>query len=275
MIDLEAYFARIGHTGARAPTLALLREIAVAQPHAIPFENLEVIAGGVPQLDLAAIETKLVHGRRGGYCYEQNSLLQAVLTTLGFRVTALLARVRFGVPADLVTGRSHMVLRIDLPEGPHLIDAGFGNMTLTAPLALTPGRIQSTPHEDFRLITADDDFMLQVHLGDTWADVYRFDLAPQLAPDIAAQNWHTATRPNAMFAHNVIVTRTIPAGRLVLFNTTLTWRPVGQPPERRSVATELEQVLQETFSLTLPPAELQAAARVAAAAAQPANASFS
>jgi len=115
-----------------------------------PVRNLAVTAGGVPQLDLAAIEEKLVHGRRGGYCYEQNSLLQAVLTTLGFRVTALLARVRFGVPADLVTGRSHMVLRIDLPEGPHLIDAGFGNMTLTAPLALTPGRIQSTPHEDFR-----------------------------------------------------------------------------------------------------------------------------
>ncbi len=60
----------------------------------------------------------------------------------------------------------------------------------------------------------------------------------------------------------------------MLFNTTLTWRPVGQPPERRSVAAELEQVLDETFSLTLPPAELQAAARVAAAA-RPPNPGFS
>ncbi len=141
MIDLDAYFARIGYSGAHTPTLALLREIAVAQPRAIPLENLEVIAGGVPQLDLAAIENKLVHGNRGGYCYEQNTLLQAVLIALGFRVTALLARVRFGVPADLITGRSHMTLLVDLPEGPHLIDAGFGNMTLTAPLALTPNQM--------------------------------------------------------------------------------------------------------------------------------------
>ena len=275
MINLEQYFARIGHTGSRAPTLALLRDIAVAQPRAIAFENLAVTSGGVPQLDLPTIEAKLVHGGRGGYCYEQNTLLQAVLTALGFRVTALLARVRFGVPADVVTGRSHMILRVDLPEGPHLIDAGFGNMTATAPLALTPGPAQPTPHEDFRLLSAGGEFMLQARLGDDWSDVYRFDLSPQLPPDIAAQNWHTATRPNALFAKNVIVTRTVPAGRSVLFNATLTWRAVGQPPERRAVVGEaaLADTLREVFGLTVSPADVQAAARVAAAA-QPLNPSF-
>ena len=106
MIDIDAYFARIGHNGARTPTLALLREITVAHPSAIPFENLDVTAGKVPQLDLAAIDNKLVHSRRGGYCYEQNTLLQAVLTGLGFCVIALLARVRFGIPADLITALS-------------------------------------------------------------------------------------------------------------------------------------------------------------------------
>jgi N-hydroxyarylamine O-acetyltransferase len=262
---IDAYFARIGYAVDRAPTLG---DLALLQPRAIAFENLEVVAGGVPRLELDAIVGKLVHGGRGGYCYEQNSLLHAVLTALGFRVTALLARVRFGLPDEVVTGRSHMVLRVDLPEGPHIIDAGFGNMTVTAPLKLVLNEVQKTPHEDFRLVAADSDFMLQVRLGDNWADVYRFDLAPQLAPDIAAQNWHTATRPNAMFANNVIATRTVPGGRHVLFNATLTWRPVGQAPERRPVVGEaaLDRVFREVFSLAVPPAELAAAARIAAAA---------
>ncbi len=261
-----------------ADACATARDIAaVLQPRAIamPFGKISPRSSPstVPRLELNAIIGKLVHGGRGGYCYEQNSLLQAVLIALGFRVTALLARVRSGCPRRGYYGpQPHDLVLVDLPEGPHLIDAGFGNMTLTAPLALTPNRVQSTPHEDFRLIEAAGDFMLQARLGDTWADVYRFDLSPQLAPDIAAQNWHTATRQNALFAHNLIVTRTIPAGRHVLFNTTLTWRPVGQPPERRPLGRRSRtrtSASTKHFSLRLPPAEPQAAARGLAAATEP------
>ena len=48
------------------------------------------------RLDLASIESKLVHDLRGGYCFEQNLLFAAVLERLGFSVTLLAARVRFG-----------------------------------------------------------------------------------------------------------------------------------------------------------------------------------
>lgn len=43
---------------------------------------------------------KLVRGRRGGYCYEHNTLFTLALEALGFRVTGLAARVVLGNEAE-------------------------------------------------------------------------------------------------------------------------------------------------------------------------------
>lgn len=283
-MDLDAYCARIGYDGPRAPTLEVLRALALRQPQAITFENVAVVAGGVPDVSLDAVTRKLVHGRRGGYCYEQNTLLQGALDALGFTVTALSARVRYGLPADFVDSRGHMILLVALPDGPYLVDAGFGGLTLTAPVALRWHDSQPTPHEVVRLVpapagpdhlAASREWRLQARFGDDWADVYQFDLSPHFARDFMSQNWFTATRPNALFANNLIVTRPVPGGRHTLFNRTLTWRPLGGSPQRREIAdaAALATVLRDVFALAPPDAEITAAADVAARGAAH-NASF-
>ncbi len=85
--------------------------------------------------------------------------------------------------------RTHMLLLVDLPGGTYLADVGFGGMTLSAPLALEPGREQETPHGLFRIDALDDaNFLLQTKLEDTWMPVYRFDLEPQFAADFEMAN---------------------------------------------------------------------------------------
>ncbi|MGH7057165.1 MAG: arylamine N-acetyltransferase, partial [Acetobacteraceae bacterium] len=81
--DLAAYFARIGYDGAREPTFATLAALHALHPAAIPFENLDSLLGRPVPLDLASLQAKLVGERRGGYCFEQNTLLAAVLGALG------------------------------------------------------------------------------------------------------------------------------------------------------------------------------------------------
>src|SRR5260221_833573 len=95
-LDIEAYFRRIEYAGERKPTLSALHDLHLAHATHIPFENLDVMLRRPIRLDLASIESKLVHNRRGGYCFEQNLLIAAVLEQLGFSVTLLAARVRFG-----------------------------------------------------------------------------------------------------------------------------------------------------------------------------------
>lgn len=264
-MNLDAYLIRIGYAGPRTPTLATLTALAAAQPHAIAFENIAVVNNNVPDVALAAVEAKLVQAGRGGYCYEQNTLLLGALRALGFAVTTQLARVRFQQLQDHVGERGHMLLRVDLPEGRFIVDAGFGGLTLTAPVELVCDREQPTPHEPVRFVAVENEYRLQAYFADAWADVYQFDLTPQFAADILPQNWYTATRPGAMFRHNLIVTRPVAGGRYALFNQTLTWRPRNGAPERSRIvgADALSEVLQKTFALSIPDREIVGAAIVA------------
>jgi N-hydroxyarylamine O-acetyltransferase len=81
-IDLSAYFARIGYPSPAAPTLAVLRDLHARHPAAIAFEGLDPFLGRPVPIDPAAVQAKLVHGRRGVYCHEQNALFHDVLAIL-------------------------------------------------------------------------------------------------------------------------------------------------------------------------------------------------
>jgi N-hydroxyarylamine O-acetyltransferase len=119
-LDLDAYFQRIAYAGNREPTRATLDALHLAHATHIPFENLDILLGRPIRLDLASLQAKLVAGRRGGYCFEQNRLFAAALEALGFAVTPLAARVRFGTTSILP--RTHMTLEVD--GGQVLADVG-------------------------------------------------------------------------------------------------------------------------------------------------------
>lgn len=264
-MNLDAYLDRIGYAGPRTPTLATLRAITRLHAMTIPFENLSVLVAGPPDLDLPALEAKLVDAGRGGYCYEQNGLLAAALAALGFRVQGLSARVRYGVPPDVVTPRSHRLMSVETLEGTAFADAGFGGLTLTAPVMLRWHEEQDTPHERVRLVPAGNDFLLQALVGEAWTDVYRFDLAVHLPPDYVQQNWHAATRPDGLFGNNLIAAMPMPEGRYALFNRMLTWRPLTGERVRTEVRSkaELREVLGELFSIEASATELDRAWEVA------------
>lgn len=142
-LDLDAYLRRIGYGGERAPTLPVLQAIAARHTEAIAFENLNPLLRWPVRLDLQSLQDKMVRDGRGGYCFEQNLLLSAALTALGFQVGGLAARVLWNAPEGAVTARGHMLLRVEL-EVPHVVDVGFGGLTLTGVL-----------RRDFRLTLPD------------------------------------------------------------------------------------------------------------------------
>jgi arylamine N-acetyltransferase len=69
------------------------------------------------------------------------------------------------------------LLHIDLPEGPYIVDVGFGNLTPTASLALRPEQVQATPHEPFRLMPQSNEFVLQVLVGQFFLELDDNELA--------------------------------------------------------------------------------------------------
>src|SRR5437879_2803488 len=108
--DLDAYLRRLSYAGPRARSLAALGAIVAAHAAAIPYENIDVLLGRGVRLDIAAVQRKLVHDRRGGYCFEQNTLLEAALRSLGFAITSLVGRVVRGLTDPSEAGRVHKIL---------------------------------------------------------------------------------------------------------------------------------------------------------------------
>jgi N-hydroxyarylamine O-acetyltransferase len=253
MIDLDAYLGRIGYDGSRAPTLDTLAAVHRLHPQAIAFENLDPLLQRPVRLDPAALEQKLVHAGRGGYCFEHNLLLMHVLAALGFRVRGLGARVLWGAPEGAVTARSHMLLRIDLGGTVHVADVGFGGLTLTAPLRLEAEVEQPTPHEPFRLDRTGEDFIMQAKIGGTWTPLYRFDLHEQLQPDYEMASWFHCTNPSSRFNSELMVARAAPGRRYALRNNELSIHRLDGS-ERRPLRTpaELRETLTGTFGLRIP-----------------------
>jgi N-hydroxyarylamine O-acetyltransferase len=253
-LNLDNYFARIGYAGPRAPTLEVLQAIHRLHPRAIPFENLNPLTRRAVKLDLESVETKLVDDHRGGYCFEQNTLLANVLQELGFRVTPLIGRVLWGREPGAVTPRTHMVLRIDLDNEAWIADVGLGSVTLTSPLRLSPGLAQRTDLGIFRLADASRDALyLEVQARDeSWSRAYRFDLHPVEWIDYETSNWYTSTSPEAIFASNLIVCRVLSGTRLTLLNDQVNERAadgslIGE--QRLASADELAACLRERFGL--------------------------
>jgi N-hydroxyarylamine O-acetyltransferase len=260
-MDLDAYFKRIGYDGPREASLDVLRALHTAHTTTIPFENLTPLMGARVELDLDALQAKLVGQRRGGYCFEQNALFNAALDALGFQVTALAARVRWMAPPDAPLGaRSHMLLKVDMVDGPWLADVGFGGHILAEPIRLVAGIDQSVPGATLRLDDVGDGaLMLRTRLPSGWQDVYRFDLVPQLPADYATSNWFTSTHPDSIFVNALLAERLTPEVRYSLFNRKLTVRWADGRTEQRTLADadDFAHVLDQTFNLT-PPAPAEA-----------------
>jgi N-hydroxyarylamine O-acetyltransferase len=255
-VDLDAYCARIGYTGARTPTIETLRALHELHPAAFTFEAIDVLLDRGIDLAPAAVDSKMIARGRGGYCYEQNGLFKRVLTAMGFEVEGLIARVHWMNPPDAPTPlRTHMALRVTLAGKPWLADVGFGSCVPTSPLRFDTAEPQPTRHESFRLIPAGEGFRLDALLGEKWEAVYELSNQPQLDDDYQLANWFIATHPTSFFRQQLVVTRTTPEARLVLDRNRLTVRKPDGTIERRVLTADgIERVLAESFGLSVEPA---------------------
>jgi N-hydroxyarylamine O-acetyltransferase len=260
-LDLGAYWRRIGFAGAPVPTRECLDSLIEHHAATIPFENIEVLARRVPKLDLAGLQDKMLRQRRGGYCFEQNTLFRAVLRAVGFDAYPMEARIRSGVPADAVTARTHLATRVVLDGVDHLVDVGCGTIAPLASLVLAGRDEQAAGSGFYRFVDVDGELLLQDRGVEGWADCYR--LLPSLphAIDCEMGNWFVATHPKSMLGHNLLVGRAIAGGRLRLFNRRLSiFRPQHSAPVEQTLQTRAEfaDALADGFGLDVAPADLDA-----------------
>jgi N-hydroxyarylamine O-acetyltransferase len=254
MLDLDSYLERIGYSGPRSPTLQTLRALQALHPQAIPFENLDTLLGRPVRLDLASLERKLVQGRRGGYCFEQNLLFKHVLHALQFDAIALAARVVWERPPGELRARTHMVLLVALGADRYLCDVGFGGLTPTAPVRLVPDLEQRTPHETFRIVSETSHFAVEAFVRGEWKRLYRFDLQEQHDVDIELANHYVMSHADSPMLGRLLAARVAADRRFGLGNGVLNVHHLHGASEQRQIgsAADLKSVLETTFGIDVP-----------------------
>ena len=251
---LDAYFSRLGWSGPADVTIDTLRALHLLHNGAIPFENMDVLLHREILLDEQALEEKLLHGRRGGYCFEQNGLFERALKEIGFEVRSLLGRVVLSGPQQMPP-LTHRVLLVTLNGEQWLADVGFGSQTLTAPIRLKEGDIQSTPHGAYQLQREDADWILAFKHHERWQPMYRFDMAQRYFSDYQMGNFWSANWPTSHFRHHLIYSLHLADGsKLTLNNFLFThWTRSGEVAEQRTLpdAQALRELLATRFGVAV------------------------
>lgn len=205
---VDAYFKRIGFSGPREPSFQTLAAIVARHVVAIPFENLDVLLGRPPRLDVPSLEAKLVHARRGGYCYEHATLCAAALESLGFDVKRHSARVVMVTPREQAP-RTHMFLT----AMGHVLDPGFGGLAPHAPVPL-----DGTPAGRHRLVRERGEIALYHDDQRLWVS----SLEADLPVDFQMANHYTATWPDSPFVQRMMLRAFTPDGQVRVSNREVT-----------------------------------------------------
>lgn len=255
-LGLSRYLQRIGYQGTLTADLPSLSGLVARHTQSIPFENLNAFMSLPVDLSADSVMDKLVVEGRGGYCYEQNALFRDVLMSLGFEVIGLAARVRWGVPPEVQTPASHMLLILTLSDVKYLVDVGFGVTTPSVPLRLDSRDVQVTAHGNYKITEEQGYYELAFEQSRGWQTLYQFNLEPKQDADYKVFNWYVSTHPDSVFVRNLVAARIAGQYRYTLRNREFKRYQGGELLDVATLTTP-EQVivcLRKQFNINAPEA---------------------
>lgn len=254
-LDLAAYLERIGYDGPLEPTFDTLRALQSAHLEAIAFEGLNPYLGLPVPLDIGSLQDKMVYGRRGGYCHEQNTLFGTVLDRLGFHVTGRNARMLMGADERVVTARGHAILSVVIDGTDWHVDVGIGNVGPRGPIPLAEGAQVFTGPWEYRMERTDlGHWLLRYRRPQDgeWFNVVQFTEEVHYRSDYADANIIAATHGSSPFTRQPIVAHNGDRVRYALSGRTLnTYLPNGEKSTRELGAEDVPGALRSEFGIHL------------------------
>ncbi|PPK88493.1 N-hydroxyarylamine O-acetyltransferase [Neolewinella xylanilytica] len=251
--EVQAYLHLLDRTTAPGPTLETLAGLQERHMQRVAFENFSVYLGVAPVLSVEALFRKVVHERRGGYCFELNTLYGALLEALGFTVKPVLARVLLRDPVE-TPPRTHLVNLVELDGAWYVSDVGFGGLASRVPLRLDDAGEVDDGDGTVRLLPQDfDEYLVQRNTPDGWQDQYRFETRRAVPADIKLGNYYTHSHPDSHFLHHRFIGLFTDTGRMGLFGNRFTERRGIEVVAERTVPDGPEWIafVRERFGLPL------------------------
>lgn len=228
-----------------------LNELIQSHLRTVPFENLDVVDFGmIPKLSEEDICEKIVTRRRGGYCFELNTLFLKLLLKTGYEGYSVAVRVMWN--RDYLPPVSHMGLVVYVDGRKYYSDVGFGGPGPKGPLLLEEGEQWIAGEKFWVEKSADEDFIIKRKNSGMWKNVLCFCDRPVREPDWELMNFYCARNENVLFSRTRVVNLCTPDGSKALTGRILTVRKKNE--EYRVIyenQDKLEKGLEQEFGIKI------------------------
>lgn len=245
--QIAKYFERIGLKYNQDATLNAdyLDTIIKAQLRHIPFNAADVWANGSwPSLAIPDLYHKIIETKRGGYCYELNSLFCRLLKDLGFDAYLVIihlyrADIKFNAPA-------HCGVIVTIDGKKRFADVGYGGPAPYGSVEfggeLMNGHKQMTDgvYTVIASKNADGSFLPR----------FKFKDMPCDPVELVPLNFHTSQRPDTVFRHSLELNIRFDDGFAEVHNKKFKYNHGGEAFEKEFTSKEeAVKVAEEVFGI--------------------------
>jgi N-hydroxyarylamine O-acetyltransferase len=195
------------------------------------------------------IYKKIVERRRGGVCYENNSLFHWALVEMGFDAKIIRAEMFPG--ATFRNHFDHMAVIVSLSGIDYLVDVGNGK-SFGAPIAVEGGDHVRGEGGQYRIETyGDEDRVLCFFEKDEWHYRYAFQTQAKTHADFRDVCRFIETSEESTFTGKKLATVYRPSGRATLSGFELTTQTQHGVEKRTIDKSDYVQVLLDEFGLVV------------------------
>nr|WP_298930068.1 arylamine N-acetyltransferase [uncultured Allomuricauda sp.] len=156
-MNVSAYLKRINYNKKVEIDKQTLFGLQRAHLLSVPFENLDIHYKKQIVLDIDTIFEKIVNRKRGGFCYELNSLFYTLLKEIGFNAKIISARV-YSEKEQYGKEKDHLAILANIGTEQFLVDVGFGKFSLE-PLPLKFNKTLVDDYGKFVFDNYDKDYL--------------------------------------------------------------------------------------------------------------------
>lgn len=219
----------------------------------IPFENLDIVVGRTIALDYPHLFNKIITKKRGGYCFELNTLYAELLKSLGFSPKPVLGRVWISNPRKLPP-RNHLAHLVKLDGKNYVTDVGFGGLITRIPLDINDATLMNDKDGMVRVVPfAERQFMITRKTEKGWENQYSFENVEISEEDISISNYYMSTHPDSHFYQHKFVGKNTKEGRVGLFNNKMAIRKGLKVVDKKRVnfGKDWLETIKREFSVNL------------------------
>ncbi len=248
--DTEAYLQRIGLSGTeiKADRESLDRLVHAQLCH-VPFENMDVWGRGeCPSLEVEALFNKIVLRRRGGYCFELNSLFNALLKNLGFDTYMVIAHVMAG--REELGPPAHCAVICTIGGEKLFCDVGYGG-------PVPDGALSLSGESSFDFYLERDGLYMKLINESTGVMELCFKDVPADSVELVPLNFNISQSPTSPFRHQLHMNLRLDNGSVSVVDHAFKLRRGEERVEKYIEARELPDILEEYFGIPASEAPLR------------------